>query len=139
MSLTGDGVTDVLAVALSQLGYQEGNSAGQYSGTAGGSKNFTEYCYNMGDWGYGYGGSNYPWCATFVSWALLQSGVTTQNKLSDWCRKHTGDINYIWREVSCVKWANQLENFGYYQKSAAKGGNYQPKSGDLIFFKSSGV
>ena len=41
LSLTGDGVTDVLAVAISQLGYQEGNSDGEFSGTVSGSNNYT--------------------------------------------------------------------------------------------------
>ena len=57
--LTGDGRTDVVAVALSQVGYEEGNSTSGFSGTTGGSNNYTEYCYNMGDWGSGYGGSSH--------------------------------------------------------------------------------
>lgn len=35
--LTGDGITDVLAIALSQTGYQEGDSSSQMSGTVSGS------------------------------------------------------------------------------------------------------
>ena len=41
--LTGDGRSDVLAVALSQLGYQEGSSTSQLGGTVGTSGNFTEF------------------------------------------------------------------------------------------------
>ena len=139
VELTGDGRTDVLAVALSQLGYQESPTAGDTDGIGGGSGNYTEYNYNMGDFGVGYGGSSYAWCATFVSWALLQSGCTTQNTMGAWCRNHTGDSNYIWREVSCSQWANQLRRYGYFQKSAAASGSYKPQSGDLIFFSWSGA
>lgn len=134
VTLTGDGVTDVLAIALSQTGYEEGNSSSAMSGTAGGSSNYTEFCYNMGDWGAGYGGSDYPWCATFVSWALYQARCTDQMGASDWCRKHTGDSSYIWCEVSCSQWANQLRRYNRFKYSAQNGGTYKPQPGDLIFF-----
>ncbi len=131
--LTGDGRLDVIAIALSQLGYQEGNADGEYGGTVAGTNNYTEFNRNMGSFGYGYGGSNYSWCASFVSFCLLQSGCTTLNSISDWCRSHQGDSNYIWREVSCSKWAAQLRACGYFRNK----GSYTPRSGDLIFFKSS--
>ncbi len=133
--LTGDGRTDTLALALSQLGYMESNSAGDYAGTTAGSGNYTEYCYNMGSVG-GYG---YQWCATFCSWSLLQARCTDQNTTSAWCRNHLGSgSSYIWREVGCAYWATQLQYNGYYQKSAYNGGSYTPQPGDLIFFYSSG-
>lgn len=133
--LTGDGRTDTLALALSQLGYMESNSAGDYAGTSAGSGNYTEYCYNMGSVG-GYG---YQWCATFCSWSLLQARCTDQNSTSAWCRNHLGAGSaYIWREVGCAYWATQLQHNGYYQKSAYNGGSYVPQPGDLIFFYSSG-
>ena len=135
LPLTGDNVTDLLAVALSQIGYMESDSLDDISGTLGGGNNFTEYNWNMGDFGSGYGTGNYDWCASFVSFCLLQSRSTEQNKLSDWCRNHMGDADYIWREVGCPKWAQNLTETGYYQKSLANGGTYQPKSGDLIFFR----
>ena len=139
LSLTGDGRSDVVAVALSQLGYTEGNSNGDFSGTSNGTQNFTEYNYNMGSFGSGYGGSEYPWCASFVSFCLLQAGTHSQNKVSDWCRKHEGDANYIWREVSCSKWAEQLRTCGYFKNSASFGGDYLPLPGDLIFFTENGT
>ncbi len=132
--LTGDGRLDVVAVALSQLGYQEGASNGKFSGEVAGSSNYTEYNYNMGDFGVGYGGSSYPWCAAFVSFCLLQSGCTTQSSIRDWCRNHTSDGKYIWREVSCQKWASQLRTFGHFKAR----GSYTPIAGDLIFFTSNG-
>lgn len=132
--LTGDGITDVLAIALSQTGYQEGDSSSQMSGTVSGSSNYTEFSYNMGDWGAGYGGSDYPWCATFVSWALYQARVSNATGNSAWCRNNSGDSNYIWCEVSCTQWMNQLKKFDRVQASAYHGGSYIPQPGDLIFF-----
>lgn len=135
LPLTGDNVTDLLAVALSQLGYMESDSVEDMSGETGGSDNYTEFNYNMGDFGVGYGTGNYDWCASFVSFCLLQSRCTEQNKISDWCRKHMGDPDYIWREVGCPKWAENLETVGKYEHSKANGGDYTPQSGDLIFFR----
>ena len=137
--LTGDGRTDVIAVALSQLGYCEGDENGAFSGTVPGSNNFTEFNYNMGDFGQGYGTNNYHWCASFVSFCLLQARCHTQTRIADWCRKHEGDARYIWREVSCNKWASQLRTCGYFKDSAAFNGDYTPIPGDLIFFTESGV
>ena len=74
--LPGDNRTDLIAIALSQLGYQEGAYNGQFSGEVSGGSNYVEYSYNMGDLGLGYGGSDYPWCACFVSWCLYQSHCT---------------------------------------------------------------
>ena len=130
IELTGDGVTDVLAVALTQVGYVEGTNEQGFGGTQGGGGNYTEYTYNMGK----VGSYSYAWCASYVSWALLQAGCTTQNTQGAWCRNHMGDKNYIWREVGCYRWYNQLKNFGY---GHAADGKYIPKSGDLIFFESS--
>ena len=130
IELTGDGVTDLLAVALSQISYLEGTNQSGFNGTQGGNGNYTEYCYNMGS----VGGFNYAWCAAYVSWSLLQSGCTDQNTQSAWCRNHEGDKNYIWREVGCYRWYNQLKRFGY---GHADDGKYIPKSGDLIFFETS--
>ena len=135
VTLTGDGRHDVLAVALSQLGYQESGTENDFDGKPSGtSSNYTEYNYNMGNFGVGYGGGDYAWCASFVAWCLLQSGCTTQNKMSDWCRNHKNDPNYIWREVGCTSWANNLRTHGYWQYSKYFGSSYVPQSGDLIFF-----
>ena len=138
--LTGDNRTDVLAVALSQLGYQEGDSDGQYSGTVSGSNNYTEYNRNIGTWdpSVGYGGSSYEWCASFVSFCLFQAGCHDYTRLTDWCREHTDDQNYVWKELSCSRWATQLRKYGYFQYSHTFGGSYTPIYGDLIFFTSSG-
>ena len=135
--LTGDNRTDVLAIALSQLGYQEGASNGAFSGEVSGGQNYVEFSYNMGDLGLGYGGSDYPWCASFVSWCLYQSHSTDQATYKDLGRNHIGDYKYIWKEISCSQWVRQLKGAGYYKYSAYEGGSYTPKYGDLVFFQNS--
>ncbi len=135
--LTGDNRTDVLAIALSQLGYQEGASNGAFSGEVSGGQNYVEFSYNMGDLGLGYGGSDYPWCASFVSWCLYQSHSTDQATYKDLGRNHVGDYKYIWKEISCSQWVRQLKGAGYYKYSAYEGGSYTPKYGDLVFFQNS--
>ena len=130
IELTGDGVTDVLAVALSQVGYVEGTNEQGFNGTQGGGGNYTEYTYNMGK----VGSYSYAWCAAYVSWCLLQARCTDQNSQGAWCRNHEGDIKYIWREVGCYRWYNQLKRFGY---GHAADGKYTPKAGDLVFFETS--
>lgn len=135
--ITGDNRTDLLAIALSQLGYQEGASNGAFSGEVSGGQNYVEFSYNMGDLGLGYGGSDYPWCASFVSWCLYQSYCTNQATYKDLGRNHVGDYTYIWKEISCSQWVRQLKGAGYYKYSAYEGGSYTPKYGDLVFFQNS--
>ena len=127
--LTGDGVTDTLAVGLSQLGYYEGLN-GYFGGDRGAQgAGGTEFVYNYGDVGEGYG---MAWCASFCSWSIYQSRTANHSTHAQSCRNHIGDINYIWRECSCGQWADQLKRFDMY-KSRTSG--YVPKAGDLIFFK----
>lgn len=135
--ITGDGRTDVVAIALSQLGYQEGASNGNFSGEVSGRNNYVEFSYNLGEFGLGYGGSDFPWCASFVSWCLYQSHNTDQNTWRDLGRYHVGDYKYIWKEISCSQWVRQLKGAGYYKYSKYEGGSYTPKYGDLVFFQNS--
>ncbi len=135
--ITGDGRTDVLAIALSQLGYQEGAANGSFSGEVSGRNNYVEFSYNLGEFGLGYGGSDFPWCASFVSWCLYQSRNTDQNTWRDLGRYHVGDYEYIWKEISCSQWVRQLKGAGYYKYSKYEGGSYTPKYGDLVFFQNS--
>lgn len=141
--LTGDNPTDVLAIALSQLGYTESNDISDLGGLSGGNGNFTEYNYNFGDYTQGYG---YHWCASFASFCLYQSGTHGYNKLKDWCRDHPNEPEYIWRELGCERWRISLAKFGYFRTSgyyseeskqnfgSYYNPDYTPSSGDLIFF-----
>ena len=128
ITLTGDGATDTIAVALSQLGYHEGNNDSQKDGLNGsGSKNFVEYNVLFGklDNGEGNGVSyGYAWCAAFVNWSLRQARVDLEL---------TGGMY-----VSCAAWRNWFIYEGEAQGASyhARTDNYTPKKGDLIFFKS---
>jgi len=68
VELTGDPRTDIVNVALSQLGYEEGGMEGQYSGDSRFCNNFTEYGYNFGQ-------PDRIWCTLFVWWCARQAGV----------------------------------------------------------------
>lgn len=69
VKLTGDGATDILAVAKSQVGYHEGALNGSSSAT----DNLTEY----GRW---LGSRNVAWCGSFVSWCANLAGITCVTK-----------------------------------------------------------
>lgn len=126
VNLSGNQATDVLAVALSQLGYHEGDSDDDLGGlNKSGNKNFVEYNVlygkldnNEGN-GYSYG---YYWCAAFVNWCLREAGVSTEQTAVG--------------EVSCQRWLRALEAKNMYKVAHTDKGDYVPKSGDLIFFKS---
>lgn len=60
---TGDQRADIIGVALTQLGYQEGKGTGVWN-------NDTKY----GDWA---GWPMTEWCGWFVSWCARQAGVPT--------------------------------------------------------------
>ena len=128
IELTGDGVSDTIAVALSQLGYHEGNSNADLDGrNSGGSRNFTEYNVLFGklDNGEGNGTSyGYAWCAAFVNWCLRQARVD---------QELTGGMY-----VSCASWRNwfSYEGGAYGASYHARTDDYVPKKGDLIFYKS---
>ena len=147
--LSGDGRTDTVALALSQMGYHEGSSTSDMSGASSSNGNYTEYNWNLGS--FMTGGYSYEWCATFCSWALFQAGQTTHGTGSkDLCRYHDGlnnktgkadgteafDANYIWREVGCSPWVYNLKKAGHWKYSKYYGGSYAPQPGDLIFFRS---
>ena len=67
VKLTGNNRTDIVNVAKSQVGYQEGSSSSQLSGTVKGNGNYTEY----GRW---YGTQD-MWCHMFVSWCAARANI----------------------------------------------------------------
>lgn len=114
--LTGDHRYDVILIALSQVGYHEGDSDADMDGwNLGGSGNFVEYnrlfCKLEGIWGY-------AWCAAFVSWCQYQAGIPAEIDCS---------------EVSCPRMINEiLKPQGLYKPRES---GYVPIIGDLIYFK----
>ena len=71
---------------------------------------------------YGGFGAGTPWCAIFVSWCANQAGMLN---------------NYVPKYASCDVGKSWFSNKGWYQTSPAYGGNYTPKTGDIIFFSGS--
>ena len=107
ISLTGKPNDDLIAIAKSQVGYQE--SSKNYHVTEDGQqKGYTRY----GAW---YGDSYGDWNAMFVAFCLNYTGI----------QEYPADAD-------CSVWAEQLhtEPYDYFRTRDA----YQPQSGDLIFF-----
>lgn len=112
VTLTGDSRTDIVNIALSQVGYQEGNSSKQLSGEVKGSYNYTEY----GRW---YGVQS-AWCGIFVSWCAAMAGV---------------DTNVVPQQAyvpSTLHWF-KMQDRAYSRRQVASG-KYIPQPGDIIFF-----
>lgn len=121
---TGDDRTDVMLTALSQLGYHEGDSDADMGGNNGeGSKNFVEYNRHFGkldnDEGNGisYG---YAWCCAFVTWVTDVTGI---------------DRAILPIDVTCTRLAALMDGRGELERSAAFGGDYIPRTADIIFFR----
>ncbi len=127
VSLTGDERRDVIAVAISQLYYNEGNSTADFGGfNTSGDQNFTEYNYNYGKLDQNGDGKlthGYPWCAAFVSFCLRRANISTAVAPS---------------HVNCTTWLNIFKkgssNYSYYAR-----GSYKPLMGDIIFYRSAGI
>lgn len=128
LTLTGDQPTDVVLVALSQLGYHEGDSdADMHGGNMSGDNDFVEYnrLYGKVDNNQGNGVSyGYYWCCAFATWCVKTAGVPT---------------SVVKTEISCrrlIQWMNEKSNAAVYHPCTEK---YTPKTGDLIFFNSKTV
>ncbi|MBQ7499639.1 MAG: InlB B-repeat-containing protein, partial [Clostridia bacterium] len=109
---TGNQIEDLIAVAMTQRGYCEGNSSSQLGGTVAGSGNYTKY----GQW---YGINPGAWCAMFVSWCANQAGIPS---------------SVIPKHASCDVGMNWFKNNGKWNYSKYFGGSYTPKRGDIIYF-----
>ena len=117
VQLTGDPRTDIVNIALSQVGYQESTYMDELSGEIVGNVNFTEYgqWYDMQD----------QWCAMFVSWCAALAGIP-----EDVVPKHSYTPNGLYWLKD--KWGRA------YSRAKVEAGVYTPQPGDLIYFKSSG-
>ncbi len=123
LNLSGDRARDVLSIAMSQLGYHEGDSDADMHGTSrSGTRDFVEYNVLAGKYdnaqgnGLSYG---YYWCASFVNWCLRMAGVS---------KEASGG------EVSCQRWYADCKSMGILKPKSG----YTPASGDIIFFRDSG-
>lgn len=118
VQITGNQAVDLINVALSQVGYHEGNNTSQLDGTnTSGTGDYTEAGYwfgiNVKNLTYGWYSE---WCAMFVSWCARQAGIST-DVISNAANAKASDSIY------CFK------NLTYTDRSSAS-----PKIGDLIFF-----
>ncbi len=104
----------ILSIAISQLGYHEGED-GDYSGkNTSSSGNCVEYFRLLiPNWS----NNSDEWCACFVNWCLNQARV-----------------DYASSEISCWKWVGELKGMKMFENSAAYGGTYTPQPADMIFF-----
>lgn len=107
VTLTGNWAEDVLAIADSQLGYQE-SSRNFITGEDGKQRGYSRY----GAW---YGDAYGDWCAMFASFCLHYAQIPTDQ---------------MPEEASCPRWIYTLAT----EKRYASAGKYDPRPGDLIFF-----
>lgn len=114
VALTGDARRDIICVARSQLGYQEGGSLNQLSGEVHGGVNHTEF----GEW---YGMQD-QWCAMFMSWCAHLAGAS-EEAFPRHCFTPEG-----------LQWFAVRGNA--YSREEVAAGQYTPRPGDLIYFKS---
>ena len=115
LEFSGNERNTVLRIAVSQLGYHEGNSAADFDGmNMSGSSNYIEYARLLIPH---YNDNHYEWCACFVNWCLNQA-----------------HIDYASSEIGCWKWVGELKAMKMWQDSAAYKGTYTPKPADMIFF-----
>ena len=103
-TLTGNYPQDLLAVALTQLGYTESTKNYTADGTS--VRGYTRY----GDW---YGSPYGDWCAMFVSFCL-----------------HYAEVEGFPQDANCPNWVLTLQELGLFQDPS----EYVPKPGDIIFF-----
>ena len=114
VELTGDQRVDIVNIALSQSGYQEGGNWACLSGEVYGGVNYTEF-------GYWYGMQD-MWCAMFVSWCAHVAGVPESV-----IPKHAYTPDGL-------RWfRNKKRSYSQAQLAA---GEYAPQPGDLIYFRS---
>ena len=124
LTLTGDQPTDLVMIAMSQLGYHEGNGPEHCNGeNCAGSGNYVEYNYYHGSvdqLGNGVLTYGYPWCASFVSYCARMAGISCDT---------------LCTSLNCTRWVNHFIGEGEYH---ARGSGYVPQQGDLIFFRDAG-
>ncbi|MBQ8264654.1 MAG: InlB B-repeat-containing protein [Oscillospiraceae bacterium] len=117
VNLGSNQITNLVNVAVSQLGYTEGASKNDLDGENSGSKsNYTEYGKRLGK-------NGYAWCCAFVSWCIYMAGIPT----SVMPNKHAGCSNFV---------QSLCNNYGGVWHDIDSG--YKPKAGDILFYQSMG-
>ena len=132
VKLTGNQRDDIINVALSQVGYVEGSSSGDYGGANDGSYlNYVEYNYwynKCVSSSMPVGGSYAHWCATFVSWCAEQAGVPKSILNRSTAAGHSSSyFNIYFYAGGSTLNASSDDNYHFL------GYNYTPKKGDLFY------
>lgn len=123
LNLTGDARTDIIMVAMSQLGYHEGNYKSHCNGESRGNGNFVEYNYYNGSvdqLGNGRLTYGYPWCASFVTYCARMAEISP---------------SVLPGSLNCTLWVRHFRSVGQFRERAS---GYVPRQGDLIFFRDAG-
>lgn len=123
VKLTGNKRTDIVNIAKSQLGYQEGTNLGEYSGEKIGSNNCTEF----GRWYTDYkkmedSYANAQWCAMFVSWCAYNAGI--------------GEESILYHSYTETQWSLFTGQGRSYTWEEVQIGEYTPQPGDVVYFLS---
>ncbi len=127
IQLTGNWSEDIVAIAETQIGYQESTKNFVYD-SSDEKDGYTRY----GAW---YGDTYGEWCAMFASFCVYYAEVGY-------------DVNNVAfpLESNCANWINKLQQIGYYHDAASTlymdqlgretyiGEDYFLEPGDLIFF-----
>lgn len=109
--LTGDLRKDLLAVAASQVGYAESDSASQLDGTRPGTGNYSEYGRYLGS-------NGRAWCSEFASWCARMAGVPEQILSSS---RSASASSF---GAPSLRWSDTMY----------ANGSYVPRPGDLVLF-----
>ena len=114
VSLTGKYRTDVVNIALSQLGYHEGDSPADFDG----ANTTSEAGYS--EYGRFLGSEGSDWCSEFYAWCASMAGVPT-NVLNP---SRSATVN-TWVKGTNAKYYTWAE-------TVYGGGDYTPQMGDLL-------
>lgn len=95
------------------------SQAGLVVAQALGQMGFTEEDDEHTPFGERYGYPNGYWCDMFVSWCADEAGVPQE---------------LFPRSVNCARHCRAFTALGRYYDSAARGGTYEPRQGDLVLF-----
>lgn len=119
--LDGNEANNVVKIAQSQLGYEEGNN------------NYTIYADDIGV------SNNLQWCATFASWCMMKAGVSEDRRPSkSVLASSTGILTWYrdrgrWHRKNGTSWS-----YGGRSDDSAVDYDYEPKPGDLILLETNG-
>ena len=115
VKLTGNYRDDIINIALSQVGYKEGNNENELAGDVSGSGNYTEYGRSLSTLGS-------AWCSEFASWCIRNANVPASIIVSSNAANADAFTG------------NSSADFYTWDSTTFGGGKYLPQKGDLILW-----